>query len=187
MFREYIIYMIRDPRSNQKEQAEMKGSTESSTSQRTCLFHCYKTKVHDRPRTFNPRHNDYSTPPPPCPAPRRAPHNASRLVQAISAWLKKTRRAPSRHSGDARVYGHTTTAMHKLSTSTPPPPNSAPPFTTAPPLIPHEYRVWLMPITNIPSRYPCCPPRRPTVHHRLRRKAAAHACDRRSSKRKIPA
>ena len=31
-------------------------------------------------------------------------------------WLVKTRRAPSRHSRDARVYGHTTTAMHKLST-----------------------------------------------------------------------
>ena len=29
------------------------------------------------------------------------------------------RRAPSRHSGDARVYGHTTSAMHKLRT--PPP------------------------------------------------------------------
>ena len=26
----------------------------------------------------------------------------------------KARRAPSRHSNDARVYGHTTTAMHKL-------------------------------------------------------------------------
>ena len=29
--------------------------------------------------------------------------------------LVKTRRAPSRHSRDARVYNHTTTAMHKLS------------------------------------------------------------------------
>ena len=34
----------------------------------------------------------------------------------------KTRRAPSRHGRDARVYGHTTTAMHKLSTPSPPPP-----------------------------------------------------------------
>ena len=33
-----------------------------------------------------------------------------------SAWLVKTRRAPSRRSRDARVYGHATTAMHKLST-----------------------------------------------------------------------
>ena len=52
-------------------------------------------------------------------ATRRTPHRASRLVQAMSAWLVKTRRAPSRHSRNARVYGHTTTAMHKLST--PPP------------------------------------------------------------------
>ena len=37
----------------------------------------------------------------------------------MSAWLVKTRRAPSRHSRDTRVYGHATTAMHKLST--PPP------------------------------------------------------------------
>ena len=49
----------------------------------------------------------------------RTPHGASGLVQAMSAWLVKTRRAPSRHSRDARGYGHTTTAMHKLST--PPP------------------------------------------------------------------
>ena len=40
----------------------------------------------------------------------------------MSAWLVKTRRAPSRHSRDARVHGHTTTATHKLST--PPPPLS---------------------------------------------------------------
>ena len=53
-------------------------------------------------------------------ATRRTPHGASRLVQAMSVWLVKSRRAPSRHSRDARVYGHTTTAMHKLST--PPPP-----------------------------------------------------------------
>ena len=53
-------------------------------------------------------------------ATRRTPHGASRLVQAMSAWLVKTRRAPSRHGRDARVYGHKTTAMHKLST--PPPP-----------------------------------------------------------------
>ena len=40
----------------------------------------------------------------------------------MSARLVKTRRAPSRHSRDARVYVHTTTAMHKLSTL-PSPPN----------------------------------------------------------------
>ena len=54
-------------------------------------------------------------------ATRRTPHGASRLGQAMSAWLK-TRRAPSRHSRDARVYGHTTAAMHKLSTPPTPPP-----------------------------------------------------------------
>ena len=53
-------------------------------------------------------------------ATRRTPHGAVRLVPATSAWLVKTRRAPSRHGRDARVYGHTTTAMHKLRT--PPPP-----------------------------------------------------------------
>ena len=71
---------------------------------------------------------------------RRTPHGASRLVQAMSTWLVKTRRAPSRHSRDARVYGYTTTAMHKLSTppchphptpTTPPPP--PPPTPSNPP------------------------------------------------------
>ena len=55
-------------------------------------------------------------------ATRRTPHGAMRLVHAMSAWLVKTRRAPSRHSRDARVYGHTTTAMHILSTPPLPPP-----------------------------------------------------------------
>ena len=54
-------------------------------------------------------------------ATRRTPHGASRLVQAMSAWLVKTRRAPSRHSRDARVYVHSTTAVHKLSTPSPAP------------------------------------------------------------------
>ena len=40
------------------------------------------------------------------------PHGASCLVQAMSTWSVKTRRAPSRHCGNARVYSHTTTAMH---------------------------------------------------------------------------
>ena len=34
----------------------------------------------------------------------------------MSSWSVKTRRAPSRHSKDARVYGHTTTVMHTIST-----------------------------------------------------------------------
>ena len=47
-------------------------------------------------------------------ATRRTPHGAWRLVQAMmSAWLVKTRRAPSRHSRDAIIYGHSPTAMHK--------------------------------------------------------------------------
>ena len=35
---------------------------------------------------------------------RRTPPGASRLVQAMSAWLVKTRHDSSRHSRDARVY-----------------------------------------------------------------------------------
>ena len=46
-------------------------------------------------------------------------------VSAMSAWLVKTRRAPSRHGGDARVYGHTTTAMQRLRT----PPSCLAPLT----------------------------------------------------------
>ena len=38
-------------------------------------------------------------------ATRRIPHVASRLVQAMFAWLVKTRRAPSRHYRDAMLYG----------------------------------------------------------------------------------
>ena len=60
-------------------------------------------------------------------ATRRTPHGASRLEQAMSAWLEKTRRALSRHRKDVRVYGHTTTA--KLST--PPPQHAPPPPTVA--------------------------------------------------------
>ena len=44
-------------------------------------------------------------------ATRRTPHGSLRFVLAMSAWSVKTRRAPSRHCRDARVYGHTTTAM----------------------------------------------------------------------------
>ena len=32
----------------------------------------------------------------------------------MSDWSVKTRHAPSRHCRDARVYGHTTTAMHEI-------------------------------------------------------------------------
>ena len=85
--------------------------------------------------------HELESPPPPPPPPRRltsglcrmqltlhatrrTPCGASRLVQAMSAWLVKTRRAPSRHDRDARVYDHTTTAMHKLNIPAPPSPTS---------------------------------------------------------------
>ena len=53
-------------------------------------------------------------------ATRPAPIGALRLVQAMLPWSMKTRRAPSRHCRDARVYGHTTTAMHDMTTPSPP-------------------------------------------------------------------
>ena len=40
------------------------------------------------------------------------PHGAWRLVLAMFVSSVKTRRARSGHCRDARVYGHTTTAMH---------------------------------------------------------------------------
>ena len=59
-------------------------------------------------------------------ATRRTPHDASRLMQAMSAWSVKTRHAPSRQQcRDARVHGHTTTAMHDIEYISPieyPPP-----------------------------------------------------------------
>ena len=48
----------------------------------------------------------------------------SRLVEAMSAWSVKTRRAPSRYCMDARVYCNTTKSMHGMST--PPLPRSRP-------------------------------------------------------------
>ena len=50
----------------------------------------------------------------------RTPHGAARVVLAMSAWSVKTRRAPSRHCRDAKVYGHATTAMHDDEHTTPP-------------------------------------------------------------------
>ena len=55
---------------------------------------------------------------------RRTPHDASRLVLAMSAWSVEIRRAPSRHCRDARVFGHTTTAMHEYRVHPPPAPTS---------------------------------------------------------------
>ena len=47
-----------------------------------------------------------------------------RLVQAMSARLVKTRRAKSRYFRDAKVFGHTTAAMHDMSCDYTPPPLS---------------------------------------------------------------
>ena len=47
-------------------------------------------------------------------------HSGVRLVQAMSAWSVKTRRTPIRRCWDVRVYGHTTTTVHDVSTSLPP-------------------------------------------------------------------
>ena len=57
----------------------------------------------------------------PCDSPSTS-RFASRLVLAMSAWSVKTRRAPSRHRRDARVYGHTTTVVHDNEYAPPPSP-----------------------------------------------------------------
>ena len=53
-----------------------------------------------------------------------SPNTSRRFALSASnvCLVGETRRAPSRHSKKARVYGHTTAAMHKLST--PPPPEN---------------------------------------------------------------
>ena len=57
---------------------------------------------------------------------RRTPLHASRLVRAMSVWSTKTRHAASRYWRDARVYGHTTTAMLEIEyTPRPLPPSPA--------------------------------------------------------------
>ena len=53
-------------------------------------------------------------------AARRTTYGTSRLVQVMSVLSVETRRAQSGHCRDAKVYGHTTTAMH--DTGSPPPP-----------------------------------------------------------------
>ena len=49
----------------------------------------------------------------------RTPHGASRLMQATPVWSMITRHAPSRRYRDARVYSHTTTAVHDNNGYTP--------------------------------------------------------------------
>lgn len=53
--------------------------------------------------------------PPPFPPPL-----PSRLVYAMSSWSVKTRRGFSCHFTGARVYDHTTTAMHETNPPRPP-------------------------------------------------------------------
>ena len=56
---------------------------------------------------------------------RDSPNTSRRFALVSSnAWSMKTRRAPSRRCRDARVYGHTTTAMHDMSTAPTLPPSS---------------------------------------------------------------
>ena len=50
-------------------------------------------------------------------ATRQTPHGAPRLVQAMPDRGKPDVLLPDIDCRDARVYGHTTTAMHKLSTA----------------------------------------------------------------------
>ena len=58
-------------------------------------------------------------------------NTSRRFALGASNVCLETRRAPSRHSRDARVYGHTTTAMHKLSAlPNPPSPSPPPPHVT---------------------------------------------------------
>ena len=92
-------------------------------------------------------------------ATRRTPRGASRLVQAMSAWLVKTRRTPSRHSRDARVYGHTATAMHEYRV---PPPTVRRLSTPTPRLHPP---LPLTPLLSLPppTRPPLDPPFTPSL------------------------
>ena len=55
-------------------------------------------------------------------ATRPTHYGATRLVQVMSAWSVKTRRTPPRHCRDAKIYGHTTTAVNGTTTPPPPPP-----------------------------------------------------------------
>ena len=66
--------------------------------------------------------------------------NTSRsfALGARSAWSVKTRPAPSRHCRDARVYSHTTTAIHDISTPTSPPSKGTRQRTTHSEKGPHE-------------------------------------------------
>ena len=52
-------------------------------------------------------------------ATRPTPHGASRSVLTMSVWSMKARRPTYRNCRHARVYGHTTPAVHDMSTHTP--------------------------------------------------------------------
>ena len=54
--------------------------------------------------------------------PKYFPNNVGAMIPPLPlpSWSVKTRRAPSRHDRDARVCGHTPTAMHDMSHEYPP-------------------------------------------------------------------
>ena len=54
-------------------------------------------------------------------ATRPTSHGALRLVQAMSTWSVKTRRAPSQRCRDARIYDHIIAAIHDIEYPLPPP------------------------------------------------------------------
>ena len=56
-------------------------------------------------------------------ATRPTPQGASRLVQVMSVWSVKTRRAPPRHCRDVRVYGQYIRLRPCMIMSTPPSPS----------------------------------------------------------------
>ena len=56
---------------------------------------------------------------PSCDSPNSSRRFALGTSDVFLAWSVKTRRAPSRHCRDARVYGHTTTAIHDNEYSPP--------------------------------------------------------------------
>ena len=49
---------------------------------------------------------------------------SARCKQCLPAWSAKTPRAPSRHCGDAKVYGHMPMAMYDIEYTPPPTPRS---------------------------------------------------------------
>ena len=75
----------------------------------------------------------------------------------MPAWSVKTRRAPSRHCGDARVYGLKTTATHEMSTPSPSP-SPSPTSPTKQLVTPSAIVAWLKrppPFIELPPNLDC--------------------------------